>query len=198
MARPSYERASPHHHGLLGDGRGKWLRMNCSHTPCLSERRNAQTVLSKERGHGDRGHPLGFQEGVAGRERTHHRSWAPATRRARLSGHRRRRSWPRRCTGSPCRRSRSRRRSGNSAGRAGGSQRGDRPQTWRTPGESMPPPRTWLWGRVEGETGLGEGPATELYSEILTPAPPCAASAAKTTLGSGTLCDLSCEANILS
>lgn len=62
----------------------------------------------------------------------------------------------------------------------------------------MPPPRTWLWGRGEGERGLGEGPATGLYSEILIPAPPCAASAAQTTLGSGTLCDLSREANILS
>lgn len=132
---------------------------------------------------------------AAGREGTHHRSWAPAMRRAPLSGHRQQRSWPRRCTGSPGHRSRSRRRSDSSAGRAAGPRHGGRPRTWGTSGESTPPPRTWLWGRGETGAGLSQGPATAWvpgaprdnevsYSATLIPASPSAAHAAETPLGS--------------
>lgn len=108
--------------------------------------------------------------GLAGREGTHHRSWAPATRCARLSGHRLRRSWPRRCKGSLCRRSRSRRRSGSSARRAEGPRRGGRPRTWRTSAGRMPRLQTWLW-RKKAARGVGGGAAPTLGAPPLPKVP---------------------------
>ena len=141
------------------------------------------------------GHPRRTVRGwavreLADREGTHHRSWAPATRCARLSGHRLRRSWPRRCRDSLCRRSRSRRHSGSSARRAEGSRRGGRPRTWRTSTERTTAPQTWLWRDREQRTGLAGAPpppselpppdgSDQSHSEIPQPASPSAARAAK-------------------
>lgn len=150
--------------------------------------------------HAEEGHPrqilLGW--GAGG---THHRSWAPATRRALLSGRRQRRSWPRRCTSSPGRPSRSRRRSGSSAGRAAGPRRGGRPRTWGTSGESTPPLRTWLWGRGEKESPTpawvpGARRNTVVSYSPVIPASPSAAQAPETPLA--WLCDVSSPVNVLS
>lgn len=154
-------------------------------------------------------------EAAAGREGTHHRSWAPATRRAHPSGHRQRRSWPPHCTSSPCRRSRSRHRSDSSAGRAAGPPRGGRLRTWRTSEERKPPPRTWLWwerkeerqetaswvwpGRCHSLGAVTPGTNVGSYSETPFLDSPSVAHAAKTTSpGCGNHCDLSSTANVLS